>query len=50
MLVSQLFSRKFELMRLVGNFSNIVYHLSYKLGLHWLFSILREKNQYQWID
>ena len=24
-------------MRLVGNFSNILYHLSYELGLYWLF-------------
>ena len=34
-------------MRLVGNFSNIVYHLSYELGLHWLFSTLMEKSQFQ---
>ena len=48
--VSQVFFRKLEAMKLVSSFSNIIYHLSYELGLFWLFSILTEKNQCQCID
>ena len=45
--LSQVFFHKLEAMRLVSSFSNIVYHLSYELGLYWLFTILTEKNQCQ---
>ena len=32
--------RKLKAMRLAGNFSSTVYHLSYELGLHVLINVL----------
>lgn len=36
---------EFKAVRLVGNFLNIAYHLSYEVELRWVFSSLTEKNQ-----
>lgn len=45
-LAFETFFRKYEVVRLVGNFLNTFYHLSYEMELRWHFFILMEKNRY----